>query len=68
MFPDGDEESLFSDGKIQRVDKTGVKTMEYPNGEKEVTFPDGTIIKEYADGRQRKTFPDGTSKHTQPSS
>jgi len=64
MFPDGDEESLFADGKIQRIDKTGIKTIEYPNGEKEVIFPDGTTIKEYADGKVKKIHPDGTYEYT----
>lgn len=32
LFPDGEEESIFPDGTIQKIDKTGLRIIEYPNG------------------------------------
>ena len=36
LFPIGVEESIFEDGTVIRVEKNGDKTMEFPNGQREV--------------------------------
>ena len=36
LFPNGTEESIFVDGTVIRIDKEGNKTMEFPNGQREV--------------------------------
>ena len=60
---DGEEECRFSDGRIQTIERTGIKTIMFPDGEKEVYFPDGTIIKEYTNGKVKKTYPDGSYEY-----
>lgn len=32
IFTDGEEESIFPDGTIQRIEKSGVKAIEFANG------------------------------------
>ena len=32
IFSDGEEESIFPDGTIQRIEKTGIKAIEFANG------------------------------------
>jgi len=32
IFADGEEESIFPDGTIQRIEKNGVKAIEFANG------------------------------------
>ena len=34
IYINGEEETVFSDGTIQKIDKDKVKTIEYPNGSK----------------------------------
>ena len=40
LFPSGIEESIFEDGTVIRVEKNGDKTMEFPNGQREVHTAD----------------------------
>ena len=39
-LPSGIEESIFEDGTVIRVEKNGDKTMEFPNGQREVHTAD----------------------------
>eukprot|EP00111_Clytia_hemisphaerica_P017199 TCONS_00050903-protein len=65
--PDGSEETVFVDGMVQNVDKTGVRTVLYPNGQREVhtnqfkrrEYPNGTIKTVYEDGRQETKYSNG---------
>ncbi|XP_063448063.1 centromere protein J-like [Mytilus trossulus] len=67
LFPNGSEESIFSDGTVIRVDKNGDKTMEFPNGQREIhtndykkrEYPDGTVKTVYPDGRQETRYSNG---------
>ena len=36
IFPNGSEESIFPDGTVIRLEKNGNKTMEFPNGQREI--------------------------------
>ena len=36
IFSDGMEESVFPDGTILRVDKSGERVLELPNGQREI--------------------------------
>lgn len=36
LFPNGTEESIFPDGTVIRVEVTGDKVMEFPNGQREI--------------------------------
>ena len=36
LFANGNEESVFADGTVLRLDKNGDKTMEFPNGQREI--------------------------------
>jgi len=38
-----------------------MKTVSKPGGEKEVTLPNGIIVKEYSDGTVEKMCPEGCS-------
>lgn len=50
-----------------RVDRDGTKTMEFPNGQKEIhtqeykrrEYPDGTVKTVYPDGRQETKYSNG---------
>ena len=42
IYQNGEEESIFTDGTIQKIDKQGNKTIEYINGDRDVFLPDGT--------------------------
>jgi hypothetical protein len=33
--------------------------VEFPTGQRDVIYPDGTKVREYEDGSVRKIFPDG---------
>ena len=59
IFTDGDEESIFPDGTVQKVDKLGVKVIEFVNGMKDTIMPDGSKIRVYPDGKVKKTAADG---------
>ena len=59
IFTDGDEESIFPDGTVQKVDKLGVKVIEFVNGMKDTIMPDGSKIRVYPDGKIKKTAADG---------
>ena len=59
VFTNGDEESLFPDGTVQKVNKLGVKVVEFVNGMKDTILADGSKIRVYPDGKVRKTAPDG---------
>ncbi|KAI0208786.1 Centromere protein J [Lamellibrachia satsuma] len=58
LFPNGTEESIFVDGTVIRIDKVGNKTMEFPNGQREVHTADFKR-REYPDGTTKTVFPDG---------
>ena len=32
IFEDGEEESIFPDGTIQKIEKSGIKAIEFANG------------------------------------
>ena len=34
LYPDGEEESIFPDGTIQKIEKSGVRCIEYPHGQR----------------------------------
>ena len=36
LFPNGAEESIFTDGTVIRIDVAGDKTLEFPNGQREI--------------------------------
>ena len=36
LYPNGAEECVFSDGTIQKVNKDGERTIEFPNGQREM--------------------------------
>ena len=59
VFTNGDEESFFPDGTVQKVDRLGVKVIEFVNGMKDTILADGSKIRVYPDGKIRKTAPDG---------
>ncbi|XP_077863907.1 uncharacterized protein LOC100372964 [Saccoglossus kowalevskii] len=67
LFPNGCEESIFPDGTVLRVDKNSEKTMEFPNGQREIhtaqykkrEYPDGTVKTVYPDGRQETRYSNG---------
>ena len=35
LYPNGEEEYVFSDGTIQKVNVEGERTIEFPNGQRE---------------------------------
>ena len=53
------EESIFPDGRIQRRDEQGVRTLEHPDGSREVVFANGVKQKSYSNGTVRTQFEDG---------
>ncbi|XP_074641974.1 uncharacterized protein LOC141899510 isoform X2 [Tubulanus polymorphus] len=67
LFPNGAEESIFGDGTVIRVEANGDKTMEFPNGQREIhcqsykrrEYPDGTVKTVYPDGRQETRYSGG---------
>lgn len=67
LRPDGSEESHCQDGTIIKVDANRVRTLEFPNGQKEIhtekfkrrEYPDGTQKTIYPDGRQETKFSNG---------
>ncbi|XP_064612712.1 centromere protein J-like isoform X2 [Liolophura sinensis] len=67
LFPSGVEESVFTDGTVIRVEKSGDKTIEFPNGQREIhtqqfkkrEYPDGTVKTVFPDGRQETRYSNG---------
>lgn len=67
LRPDGSEESHCQDGTVIKVDANGVRTLEFPNGQREIhtekfkrrEYPDGTQKTIYPDGRQETKFSNG---------
>ncbi|XP_072043257.1 centrosomal P4.1-associated protein-like [Amphiura filiformis] len=67
LFANGNEESVFADGTVLRVNKNGEKTMEFPNGQREIhtkqykkrEYPDGSVKTVYTDGRQETRYSNG---------
>ncbi|XP_019911859.2 uncharacterized protein si:ch211-140l13.3 isoform X2 [Esox lucius] len=67
IYPDGKEESIFPDGTVVKLSETGVKTVEFNNGQREIhtsqykrrEYPDGTTKTVYCNGRQETKFPSG---------
>ena len=39
LFPNGTEESIFPDGTVIRLELSGQKVMEFPNGQREIHTP-----------------------------
>ncbi|XP_015771413.1 PREDICTED: centromere protein J-like isoform X2 [Acropora digitifera] len=67
LYPNGAEECVFSDGTIQKVNKAGERTIEFPNGQREMhtkyykkrEYPDGTVKTVYPDGRTETRYATG---------
>ncbi|KAK2574322.1 Centromere protein J [Acropora cervicornis] len=67
LYPNGAEECVFSDGTIQKVNKDGERTIEFPNGQREMhtkyykkrEYPDGTVKTVYPDGRTETRYATG---------
>jgi len=67
LFPNGSEESIFPDGTVIRLESNGQRTMEFPNGQRELhtqqykrrEYPDGTVKTVYPDGRQETRYSSG---------
>ncbi|KAK3084189.1 hypothetical protein FSP39_009783 [Pinctada imbricata] len=67
LFPSGSEESIFPDGTVIKVDRNGDKTIEFPNGQREIhnqeykrrEYPDGTVKTVYPDGKQETRYSNG---------
>ena len=51
LITEDEEISTLTDGTIHRVSKDEIQTIENTNGEKEITYPNGRVLKEYPDGR-----------------
>ena len=51
-FPNGEEKSVYADGTIVTLDKTGQRLILLPNGQREV----------HTSAFKRREYPDGTSK------
>jgi hypothetical protein len=54
IYPNGEEETIFHDGTIQKIGKDKIKTIQYPNGSKDTVYPDGQRVRVFADGRIKK--------------
>lgn len=54
IYPNGEEETVFADGTVQKVGKDKVKTIEYPNGSKDTLYQDGRRVRVFADGKIKK--------------
>jgi len=46
---------VFPDGTIHTVERSGVRTVEHPNGEKEIIYPDG-MVEKIVDGKVQKYY------------
>jgi len=44
------------------VSKKGVKTIEFPNGQTDIIYPDGTKVREFEDGTVKRVYPDGRTE------
>ena len=44
------EEIFFNDGSLQKKEKNGVITIQYPDGIKDTIYPNGQTKREYPDG------------------
>jgi centromere protein J len=46
-FPDGEEESIFPDGTIQKIEKSGIRIIEFPHGQRvsNCSFPPNTLYR-----------------------
>nr|KAG5691775.1 hypothetical protein BaRGS_014775 [Batillaria attramentaria] len=45
LFPNGTEESIFQDGTIMRIDQSGERILEFPNGQREIHTQQYKVIK-----------------------
>jgi centromere protein J len=63
IFPDGEEESIFPDGTVQKIDSKGVTYVDFVDGQKDTVMPDGTKIHQYPDGRVEKYPPASSSQN-----
>ncbi|ETE73656.1 Centromere protein J, partial [Ophiophagus hannah] len=65
-YPTGLEVLHFSNGQIEKSDDEYIiAEKHFPDGKKEITFPDQTIKNVFTDGREVNIFPDGTIVHMQ---
>ncbi|XP_061482093.1 centromere protein J-like [Rhineura floridana] len=61
------EETVFPDGTVVKVEKSGIKTIQFCNGKKEIhtalstrrEYPDGTVKTIYANGQQETKYSSG---------
>ena len=58
------QRAKLTERTIQRIEKQGVKAIEYASGQKDILYPDGTRVREYPDGRVKKTYPDGRTENS----
>ncbi|KAL7871551.1 hypothetical protein SRHO_G00065340 [Serrasalmus rhombeus] len=67
LYPDGRQESVFQDGTVVKLSKNGEKTVEFPNGQREIhtpqykqrVYPDGTVKTVFLNGRQETKYSSG---------
>ncbi|GAB1608454.1 hypothetical protein Ahia01_001129600 [Argonauta hians] len=67
LLEDGTEESHCLDGTVIKVEASGIRTLTFPNGQREIhtdqfkrrEYPDGTQKTIYPDGRQETKFANG---------
>ncbi|XP_029318708.1 centromere protein J-like [Cottoperca gobio] len=67
LEPDGSERTIFFDGTVVLLSPSGEKTVDFPNGQREVhtsqykrrEYPDGTVKTIYPDGRQETKYASG---------
>ncbi|XP_036437962.1 centromere protein J isoform X2 [Colossoma macropomum] len=67
LYPDGRQESVFRDGTVVKLSKNGEKTVEFPNGQREIhtpqykqrVYPDGTVKTVFLNGRQETKYSSG---------
>ncbi|KAL6486549.1 hypothetical protein MHYP_G00059410 [Metynnis hypsauchen] len=67
LYPDGRQESVFQDGTVVKLSKNREKTVEFPNGQREIhtpqykqrVYPDGTVKTVFLNGRQETKYSSG---------
>ena len=43
IYPSGEEMSIFADGAVERLATDGIRTIEFPNGQKEIHTKDHKV-------------------------
>ena len=74
LFSDGEEESIFPDGTIQKIEKSGLRIIEYPHGQRVrsnlnfIVTVCQTILQDYMypDGTKIREYSNGTTKRYNP--